>query len=194
LNAGRFFFETGISAFGTGAMSWKDNGEIAWIPGASCCGGLLAARVVELELPETDEANIHAVFHENNPAGVVVSAFTPETETAARLALANGGTPRRTLVPIDAEGAILEGRVSVFAPDAGTRNIVETLSENGLVVIAGGGAYAAGDTVWSALRRLSGLKDISHYIISSASRGLDIATLAARLDSVRLPVKNESGQ
>jgi ribulose-5-phosphate 4-epimerase/fuculose-1-phosphate aldolase len=179
--AGARFFESRLSPFHTGSASLRAGSSMIFAPQVSrprdLDGPLLK---LPLGAGEEDafEAGRHKALYAARDFQALLHCYLPEAEALARGADPTAGGPAESLRPIDAEGRYLYPMAPVVPPGIETEELGRLLQEYKMVVIRGGGVWAAGyRDLAEALHHPSSLRDICLYRIGAFERGLNLKKL-----------------
>jgi hypothetical protein len=132
---------------------------------------------VPLDAGESDSTEIrrHKAIYAGSDFQTVLHCYIPEAEAEA-LALDPGpGEALAPIVPLDAEGNFLYPVVPVVPPHPETGRLIGLLRDHKMVVVRGGGVWAAGrQSLSEVLHHPASLRDICLYRIGAVERGLEL--------------------
>lgn len=156
-----------LSPFFTGSLSWKDKEKVIYAFPASTpfeIKGPLS--ILDLSSSSNNEEFFwHRLIYEELPAKAVIRGYIAEAEAIA-WDLVFSGDQLSYFKPLDVEGKVLHPLVPVLAPPVEKNLFINLLKKYELVIIRGGGVWAASPVSLSkALHHLSSLKDSLHYFL-----------------------------
>ncbi len=178
---GARFFESRLSPFHTGSASVRAGSSMIFAPQVSRPRDL-PGPLLKLPLGAGEEngfeARRHKALYAAHDFQALLHCYLPEAEALARGADPTAGGPAESLRPIDAEGRYLYPMVPVVPPGVETEELGRLLQEYKMVVVRGGGVWAAGyRDLAEALHHPSSLRDICLYRIGAFERGLNLKRL-----------------
>jgi ribulose-5-phosphate 4-epimerase/fuculose-1-phosphate aldolase len=178
---GARIFESRLSPFHTGSMSKRERKEMLFATQASRprdLGGPLRNLSLERQPDDTPEAEHHKAIYAASDFQVLLHCYLPEAEALALGVDPSTGRPAERITAIDAEGSFLYPAVPVVPPRPETADLVRFLRDYKMVVVRGGGVWAAGHRSLSeVLHHPSSLREICLYRLGAFERGLDLGKL-----------------
>jgi ribulose-5-phosphate 4-epimerase/fuculose-1-phosphate aldolase len=176
--AGARIFESRLSPFHTGSMSVRGVGSMLYAPKASMpreIGGPLRRVPLEIRDGDPPELQAHKQIYAASDFQTVMHCHVPEAEAQAHFVYPGDERPLDRIVPIDAEGSFLHLAIPVVPAKTGTAGLVRLLHDYKVVVIRGGGVWAAGaQSLSEALHHPASLREICLYRIGAFEQGLDL--------------------
>jgi len=175
---GARMFESRLSSFHTGSISKRGRKDMLFAPQASRpreLSGPLRRLSLERQPDDTPEAEGHKAIYAASDFQTLLHCYLPEAEAQAHWSDPATGRPAERITAIDAEGGFLYPVVPVVAPAAETAEIARLLRDHKMVVVRGGGVWAAGRRSLSeVLHHPSSLREICLYRLGALERGLDL--------------------
>jgi ribulose-5-phosphate 4-epimerase/fuculose-1-phosphate aldolase len=175
---GARIFESRLSPFHTGSISKRGKEDMLFAPQASRprdLGGPLRNLSLERQPDDTAEAERHKAIYAVSDFQTLLHCYLPEAEAQAHWVDPATGRPAERITAIDAEGGFLYPVVPVVPPRSETADIVRLLQDHKMVVVRGGGVWAAGRRSLSeVLHHPSSLREICLYRLGALERGLDL--------------------
>lgn len=179
--AGRRIFESGLSPFHTGSLSLRGVEEMIYAPKASMpeeTGGPLVSLPLAPQIGDGPELALHKTIYAGSGFQTVLHCYVPEAEACARFVYPGASGPADRIIPIDAEGGFLYLSVPVLSPRFDMETFLRSLHDYKMVVVRGGGVWAAGsNSVSEVLHHPSSLREICLYRIGAFERGLDLGKM-----------------
>ena len=181
VRTGARIFESRLSPFHTGSASMRAGNNMLFVPQASCPRDLnepLPSLPLEAGEEDSFEAARHKALYAAHDFKALLHCYLPEAEALARGTDPDTGGPPERLKPIDAEGRFLYPTVPIAPPGVEIEELGRLLLKYKMVVVRGGGVWAAGRRSLSeALHHPSSLRDICLYRIGAFERGLNLKRL-----------------
>ncbi|HEX9903319.1 MAG TPA: class II aldolase/adducin family protein [Acidobacteriota bacterium] len=175
---GARMFESRLSPFHTGSISKRGRKDMLFAPQASRpreLGGPLRSVSLERQPDDTPEAERHKALYAASDFQTLLHCYLPEAEAQAHRSDPATGRPAERITAIDAEGGFLYPVVPVLPPRPETAEIARLLQDHKMVVVRGGGVWAAGRRSLSeVLHHPSSLREICLYRLGAFERGLDL--------------------
>ena len=138
-------------------------------------GGPLLSVPLAPDPADDAETALHKAIYAASDFQTVMHCHVAEAEAAAHYVYPGESAPADRIIPIDAEGSFLYLVIPVLPPGAGTDEIVRGLHDYKIVVVRGGGVWAAGaQSLSEVLHHPSSLREICLYRIGAVERGLDL--------------------
>ena len=176
--AGNRIFESRLSPFHTGSMSVRGVNCLLYAPQASMpyeVGGPLLKLPLELEPGDDRELEIHKKIYAASDFQTVMHCYLPEAEAHAHYRYPGETQPLDRIIPVDAEGSFMYLAIPVVSPEITDEELIRLLHDYKLVVVRGGGVWAAGSQSLSeVLHHPSSLREICLYRLAAIERGLDL--------------------
>jgi ribulose-5-phosphate 4-epimerase/fuculose-1-phosphate aldolase len=181
IKTGARIFESRLSPYHTGSLSARRAKHILYAPRASMprdLPGPLLRLPFDQRPDDGPEISRHKAFYARSDFQTLLHCHLPEAEAQARWVDPAASRPALRITAIDAEGAFLYPVVPVVPPGTRTDDIIRLLQENKMVVVRGGGVWAAGrQSLSEVLHHPSSLREICLYRLGAMERGLDLGKL-----------------
>ncbi len=175
---GARIFESRLSPFHTGSISVRGVRSLLYAPKGSMpreIGGPLLAVPLEAGDADSAELRLHKQIYAASDFQTIIHCFVPEAEAHSHWELPGHEGPASRVVPIDAEGSFLYLVIPVVPARTRLDELVRLLHDYKVVVVRGGGAWAAGhQSLSEALHHLSSLREICLYRFGAFELGLDL--------------------
>jgi ribulose-5-phosphate 4-epimerase/fuculose-1-phosphate aldolase len=182
--AGARIFESRLSPFHTGSMSVRGVGSMLFASKASMpreIGGPLRKVPLEIREDDSQELQVHKRIYAASDFQTVMHCHVPEAEAQAHFVYPGEARPVERIVPIDAEGSFIHLAIPVVPPGTGIAELVRLLHDYRVVVVRGGGVWAAGaQSLSEALHHPSSLRESCLYRIGAFEQGLDLRRMEPR--------------
>ena len=124
---------------------------------------------------DDSEAAIHKTIYAESNFQTLMHCHIPEAEAHAHFSYPGEDTVNDRLVAIDAEGSFLYLVVPIVPADVDMDTLIHHLHEYAVVVVRGGGVWAAGhQSLSEVLHHPSSIREICLYRIGALERGLDL--------------------
>ncbi len=178
---GARIFESRLSPFHTGSISVRGVRSMLYAPKASMpreIGGPLLRVPLEIRNEDTEELKLHKQIYAVSDFQTLIHCYVPEAEAMVHFRYPGEQEPIDRIIPLDAEGSFLYLAIPVVSPATSVAELVRLLQDYKIVVVRGGGAWAAGHLSLSeALHHPSSLREICLYRIGAFELGLDLRRL-----------------
>lgn len=175
---GARIFESRLSPFHTGSMSIRGVSTMLYAPKASMpreIGGPLIEVPLEPAPLDDSETATHKTIYAESNFQTLMHCYIPEAEAHAHFRYPGEDTLNDRLVAIDAEGSFLYLVVPIVPPDVDIDTLIHHLHEYSVVIVRGGGVWAAGhQSLSEVLHHPSSIREICLYRIGALERGLDL--------------------
>jgi len=176
--AGARIFESRLSPFHSGSMSVRGVERLLYAPKASMpreIGGPLLEVPLGVQEADTLELRYHKQIYEGSDFQTIIHCHVPEAEAQAHFIYPGEERPLDRIVPIDAEGSFIHLAIPVVPAKTDLAELVRLLHDYKVVVVRGGGVWAAGaQSMSEALHHPSSLREICLYRIGAFEQGLDL--------------------
>ncbi|MGD1009269.1 MAG: class II aldolase/adducin family protein [Candidatus Aminicenantales bacterium] len=176
--AGNRIFESRLSPFHTGSMSVRGVDAMLYAPKASMprdIGGPLARVPLAIDAGDDPEVRRHKEIYASSDFQTVMHCYVTEAEASAHYVYPGETGPSDRVIPIDAEGSFLHLVIPVAPPAIPAAGLIRLLHEYKIVIVRGGGVWAAGgQSLSEVLHHPSSLREICLYRIAAHERGLDL--------------------
>jgi ribulose-5-phosphate 4-epimerase/fuculose-1-phosphate aldolase len=176
--AGNRIFESRLSPFHTGSMSVRGVDAMLYAPKASMprdIGGPLVSVPLKIDPADHREVRLHKEIYAASDFQTVMHCYVPEAEASAHFVYPGETGPSDRIIPVDAEGSFLYLVIPVAPPDIPATKLIRLLHDYKMVVVRGGGVWAAGgQSLSEVLHHPSSLREICLYRIGAYERGLDL--------------------
>lgn len=144
---GARIFESRLSPFHTGSMSIRGVSTMLYAPKASMpreVGGPLLEIPLEADDQDDNESALHkAIFSQSN-FQTLMHCYIPEAEAHSHFIYPGEKKVNDRLVAIDAEGGFFYLVVPILPPDANAKTMIHLLHQYKVIIVRGGGVWAAG--------------------------------------------------
>ncbi len=178
IKTGARIFESRLSPFHTGSLSARRAKHMLWAPQASMPRGLpgpLLRLPLDPQPNDGPEISRHKALLAGSDFQTLLHCHLPEAEAQAHWVDPATGRPAERITAIDAEGGFLYPVVPVVPSGTKTDDIIRLLQDNKMVVVRGGGLWAAGrQSLSEVLHHPSSLREICLYRLGALERGLDL--------------------
>lgn len=178
LKAGHRIFESRLSPFHTGSMSVRGVDAMLYAPKASMphdLRGPLLTVPLTAGADDHREVQLHKEIYAASDFQTVMHCYVPEAEASAHYVYPGETEPADRVIPVDAEGTFLYLVIPILRPDFETAELVRLLHDYKVVIVRGGGVWAAGgQSLSEVLHHPSSLREICLYRIGAVERGLDL--------------------
>jgi L-fuculose-phosphate aldolase len=157
-------FTMKLSPFQTGSISVRDGNEMLYCSSASLPQGM-ESDIHRVELQNTMEDYficLHQAVYRYSHSQAAIFSHSP-LALVQSFKLVSLGKDR--IIPIDAEGGYLYPAIPIVMPDEDLKSIIRRAESYKMVVIAGVGALAVGQTPTHCIHHNSSLKNISYLKI-----------------------------
>lgn len=175
---GARIFESRLSPFHSGSMSIRGVSSMLYAPKASMpreIGGPLIEVPLHAEANEDNEMVVHKAIYSHSNFQTVMHCYTPEAEAHTHFSYPGENKTIDRLVAIDAEGSFLYLVVPIISSDVSVKTLIHLLHEYNVVVVCGGGVWAAGhQSLSEVLHHPSSVREICLYRLGAIERGLDL--------------------
>lgn len=179
--AGGRIFESRLSPFHTGSMSLRGVSDILYAPKASMprdLGGPLLRLSLRPKESDSPELRLHKTIYAETNFQSVMHCYLAEAEAHAHFRYPGEDAAADRVVAIDAEGSFLHLSVPIVPPGADAETLIRLLHDYKMVVVRGGGVWAAGhQSLSEVLHHPSSLREICLYRIGAFERGLDLTKM-----------------
>ena len=152
-------FDMGLSPFMTGSMALRNERTMSWSTGA-CLPPYFQPAVSEISLNGSSEHFFKRLFQRVFRETHARAAIFAHCWEAALQGLLVAETGQASFSPIDAEGRYLYPVVPVIQTGDEVEEILSAAAENRVVLVAGMGVLAIGESFPDALRHVSAMKNI----------------------------------
>jgi len=181
LKTGARIFESRLSPFHTGSISVRGVKELLYAPKASMPRGL-PGPLLKVPLDpgpgEPFELARHKEIYASSDFQTLLHCYVPEAEAQAHFVPPGGTRPLERITAVDAEGGFLYLVVPVVPAATETDTLVRLLFDYKMVVVRGGGVWAAGhQSLSEVLHHPSSIREICLYRIGALERGLDLGRM-----------------
>ncbi len=178
VKAGHRIFESRLSPFHSGSMSVRGVDSILYAPKASMpreLGGPLLRLPLEAEMADDPELRMHKAIYESSDFQTLMHCYVAEAEAAGHFIYPGDSQPAGRIIPFDAEGSFLYLVIPILPARFDFEELVRLLHDYKMVVVRGGGVWAAGgQSLSEVLHHPSTLREICIYRLSAFERGLDL--------------------
>jgi ribulose-5-phosphate 4-epimerase/fuculose-1-phosphate aldolase len=178
---GARIFESRLSPFHTGSISVRGVSSLLYAPKGSMpreLGGPLLKVPHEPDPRDSDELARHKAVYALSDFQTLLHCYVPEAEAQAQFVPPGAERPLDRITAIDAEGGFLYLVVPVAPLNTGTEELVRLLFDYKVVVVRGGGVWAAGhQSLSEVLHHPSSVREICLYRIGAFERGLDLGRM-----------------
>ncbi|MFQ6071029.1 MAG: class II aldolase/adducin family protein [Candidatus Aminicenantales bacterium] len=178
---GARIFESRLSPFYTGSISVRGVRSLLYAPKASMpreLRGPLLELPLLLEESDSAQLRIHKEIYRKSSFQAVLHCYLPEGEAHAHFIYPGERKPLKNIIAIDTEGNFIQPVIPVVDPVISSEALIKLLQDYRVVVVRGGGVWAAGFYSLSEVLHLCSLvREICLYRIGAFERGLDLKRL-----------------
>lgn len=175
---GARIFESRLSPFHTGSMSIRGVSTMLYAPKASMpreVGGPLLEIPLKADEQDDSETALHKTIFAQSNFQTLMHCYIPEAEAHSHFIYPGEEKLNDRLVAIDAEGSFFYLVVPILPQDVNPDTLIDRLHEYKVVIVRGGGVWAAGhQSLSEVLHHPSSIREICLYRIGAFERGLDL--------------------
>ncbi|MGB8953354.1 MAG: class II aldolase/adducin family protein [Candidatus Aminicenantales bacterium] len=178
VKTGARIFESRLSPFHSGSISVRSVNAMLYAPKASMpreIGGPLLRVPLPPGKLDYPELALHKKLYAESRFQTIIHCYIPEAEAQAQFVYPGENAPTDRIIPIDAEGSVLYPAIPVAPPNVDVESLIKLLHDYKVVVVRGGGIWAAGrQSLSEVLHHSSAVREICLYRIGAFEQGLDL--------------------